>query len=52
MKDFVHTILTDREPRITGEDGLKALAIAVAAEESHKRSLPIAVEHEQAYSTS
>jgi predicted dehydrogenase len=52
MKDFVHTILTDRELRITGEDGLKALAIAVAAEESHKRSLPIAVEHEQAYSTS
>ncbi|MGA8272599.1 MAG: Gfo/Idh/MocA family oxidoreductase [Candidatus Sulfotelmatobacter sp.] len=46
MRDFVHTMLSDRAPRISGEDGLKALAIAVAAEESHKRSMPIVVEHE------
>jgi predicted dehydrogenase len=52
MRDFVQTMLTDREPRVTGDDGLKALAIAVAAEESQKRSLPIAVEHEPTYSTS
>jgi predicted dehydrogenase len=51
MKDFVQTMLSDRQPRVTGDDGLKALAIAVAAEESHKRSLPITVEQEQAYST-
>ncbi len=35
MRDFVDCILHDRQPRITGEDGLKALAIAVAAETSH-----------------
>ncbi len=35
MRDFVDTILLDRAPKITGEDGLKALAIAVAAEQSH-----------------
>ena len=43
VRDFVHTILSDRAPRISGEDGLKALAIAVAAENSHRQSKPIAV---------
>jgi inositol 2-dehydrogenase len=43
VRDFVHTILQDREPRISGDDGLKALAIAVAAEESHKCSTPMPV---------
>jgi inositol 2-dehydrogenase len=44
MKDFVHNILQDRPLQVTGEDGLKALAIAVAAEQSHKQSKPIEVE--------
>jgi predicted dehydrogenase len=35
MKDFVNCMLSDREPRVTGSDGLKALALAVAAEKSH-----------------
>ena len=35
MRDFVACILHDRQPCINGEDGLKALAIAVAAEKSH-----------------
>jgi len=35
IRDFVDTMLTDRQPRVNGEDGLKALAIAVAAEQSH-----------------
>jgi myo-inositol 2-dehydrogenase / D-chiro-inositol 1-dehydrogenase len=43
MKDFVQTVLSDRAPRVSGDDGLKALAIAVAAEESHKLSTPVAV---------
>jgi inositol 2-dehydrogenase len=43
IRDFVQTMLSDRAPRITGEDGLKALAIAVAAENSHKQSKPVAV---------
>jgi inositol 2-dehydrogenase len=33
--DFVHNMLHDRAPRVSGEDGLKALEIAVAAEASH-----------------
>ena len=43
VRDFVQNILHDRELRVTGDDGLKALAIAVAAEESHKQSVPIVV---------
>lgn len=35
IQDFVDAMLNDRSPRVTGEDGLKALAIAVAAENSH-----------------
>ena len=35
IRDFVDAILKDRPPRVSGEDGLKALAIAVAAEKSH-----------------
>jgi scyllo-inositol 2-dehydrogenase (NAD+) len=35
MCDFVDRILNGRQPSVTGEDGLKALAIAAAAEESH-----------------
>ena len=40
MQDFVDTILNDRPPLVTAEDGLKALAIAVAAEESHLQAKP------------
>jgi predicted dehydrogenase len=44
VRDFVKTMLTDRAPRVSGDDGLKALAIAVAAEKSHLQSKPIAVD--------
>jgi predicted dehydrogenase len=37
VKDFVHNILHDKPVRVTGDDGLKALGIAVAAENSHKQ---------------
>jgi predicted dehydrogenase len=43
LRDFVNNILDGRPPRVSGDDGLKALAIAVAAEESHKQSKPVAV---------
>ena len=33
--DFVHNMLHDHPPRVTGEEGLRALEIAVAAEASH-----------------
>ncbi len=37
VSDFVENILQGRPVRITGEDGLKSLAIAVAAEKSHQQ---------------
>jgi len=43
LRDFVHNIRHDRPLRVTGEDGLRALEIAVAAETSHLQSKPCAV---------
>ncbi|MFZ0687892.1 MAG: Gfo/Idh/MocA family oxidoreductase [Terriglobales bacterium] len=43
MRDFVHNMLHDQPPRVTGDDGLKALAIAVAAENSHFEGKPCKV---------
>ena len=43
VRDFVQSILNDRAPQVSGEDGLKALAIAVAAENSHRQSKPVRV---------
>jgi inositol 2-dehydrogenase len=40
VRDFVQTILAGKAPRVTGDDGLKALEIAVAAENSHLQSRP------------
>ena len=37
IREFVDCMLSDRAPRVSGEDGIKALAIAVAAENSHLR---------------
>jgi scyllo-inositol 2-dehydrogenase (NAD+) len=41
--DFVDTILSDRAPRVTGEDGLRAVEIAVAAEKSLRTATPCMV---------
>jgi inositol 2-dehydrogenase len=43
IEDFVDSILNGRPPRVTGEDGLRALEIAVAAENSHSQSRPVPV---------
>ena len=43
VRDFTHNILNDRPPRITGEDGLRALEIAVAAETSFREGKPCGV---------
>jgi inositol 2-dehydrogenase len=48
FRDFVQTMLTDRQPRVTGEDGLKALEIAVAADISQKLGTPRTVSQEKA----
>lgn len=44
VTDFVHNMLHDRAPRVTGQDGLKALEIAVAAEASHLSGAPAKVQ--------
>ncbi len=43
VRDFVGNMLHDRPPRVSGTDGLKALAIAVAAENSHLQKRPCPV---------
>jgi scyllo-inositol 2-dehydrogenase (NAD+) len=40
VRDFVQRMLAGRSPRVSGEDGLKALEIAVAAETSCLESRP------------
>jgi inositol 2-dehydrogenase len=45
VRDFVQSILQDRAPRVTGEDGLRALEIAVAAEKSYLESTACGVRH-------
>jgi predicted dehydrogenase len=44
IKDFVETLLNDREPRVTGEDGRRALAIALAAHQSYRSGSPVKLE--------
>lgn len=43
MRDFVETILADRAPQVTGEDGRRALVVALAAERSYRESRPVAI---------
>jgi scyllo-inositol 2-dehydrogenase (NAD+) len=43
IRDFVDCIVHGRPPRVTGDDGLRALAIAAAAENSHLQAKPIKV---------
>ena len=38
VKHFVHSMLNDKPTRASGEDGLRALEIALAAEKSHLQS--------------
>lgn len=43
MRDFVLTILNDKPVKVTGEDGLRSLQIAVAAQKSYLESRPVLV---------
>jgi scyllo-inositol 2-dehydrogenase (NAD+) len=43
VQDFVQNILNDQPPRVSGDDGLKALAIAVAAEKSYLQNAAVKV---------
>jgi scyllo-inositol 2-dehydrogenase (NAD+) len=42
-RDFFQRMSSNQAPRVTGEDGLRALEIAVAAENSHLQSKPCPV---------
>lgn len=41
LKSFLNAVVKDEEPRITGEDGLKALKMVIAANRSSKEHRPI-----------
>ena len=43
VRDFVQNILSGRPPWVSGEDGLRALEIAVAAENSYRQTRPCGV---------
>lgn len=47
MRDFVETILADREPAVDAFDGRQAVAAAAAAERSLREARPVAVENRQ-----
>jgi len=51
VRDFVQNLLEDKSVRVTGEDGLKALATAVAAEASHRQKRPAKVTLERSAAT-
>jgi inositol 2-dehydrogenase len=51
VRNFVETLLRDEPVRVTGDDGLKALATAVAAEASHKQKRPVKVTLERSAAT-
>jgi len=43
MEHFVECVLEDREPRVTGTDGLKAVEIVAAANQSLRSGKPVAL---------
>lgn len=43
VRDFVQNLVNDRPVRVSGTDGIRALAIAVAAENSHLQRKPMRV---------
>jgi len=51
VQDFVQNVLGDKPVRVTGEDGLKALATAVAAENSIKQDRAVKVTLERSATT-
>jgi predicted dehydrogenase len=43
VEDFINCLKEDREPSITGFDGLKAMEVAIKAYESAKMKKPIRI---------
>jgi len=44
MRDFVQNVLEGRPARVTGDDGRRSLAVAVAAVQSFRERRPVRVE--------
>jgi predicted dehydrogenase len=42
VEDFMAAVREDREPLVTGEDGLRAMEVALCAYESARRHEPVA----------
>jgi len=47
MKEFVDCVLEDREPSVTGSDGLKSVVLGLAAQKSLKEGRPVRVDGEK-----
>src|ERR1700681_2548238 len=45
MRDFVHTILADRVPKVDAFDGRQAVAVAAAAERSYREGRAVTVQN-------
>ncbi len=45
LRDFVDAIESQRPPLVSGEDGLRELAVVLAAYESHERGQPVRVDY-------
>jgi len=45
MRDFVQTILADKNPKVDAFDGRQAVAAAAAAERSYRENRPVAVQN-------
>jgi predicted dehydrogenase len=45
MRDFVQTIIADREPKVDAFDGRQAVAVAAAAERSYREGRAVAVQN-------
>jgi scyllo-inositol 2-dehydrogenase (NAD+) len=43
LRDFVRRIIVDEPVRVTGQDGRRALAVALAAEQSFRESRPVEI---------
>ena len=44
LKSFLNAVVNEEEPEITGEDGLKALKLVIAANMSSKEHRPISLD--------
>jgi len=51
MIDFVESVRTERAPKVGGDDGRRAVAIGIAAEQSYREARPVAVPQSAALRT-